>query len=564
MTLNNNEAISPNGATIIKFPKQTLWRKRRRGTPSPTLTPTAYSGGPLEGGNQNYATYNTNNNNSNSNMNGNGNGSVYGSTDDQVNSNQQGQQYSQLSQDDIHFGSVTLYSEMLLFGVILWIFYLLLPKGLRQFMCNAYPKRYAKSKPGREIPLHLLKFNHITQRESPRRVMRQYHRGGTPSEFSTRTDNTGSGAASNGTNHFGQQSTIHQRRGTFDIHSAGSPMSMDHRIDSGVTSGRQSLRPVGSREGSSVYSQQSPAVSNSSSTGTWDHRTAFERMSTPNANTPRYNGAITPFQVHDPDEGMIDFFTPTNPTVRPPPSLIELESLASFSQASPIPTKDGTPDPSPLHPNESTNHRVPSHMVLSSTLTSLREPGIRLNAHGTQCEPRRIWIQLEVHRELLEWRTENRSDPKEHTITGQETYTLGPKHTIPLHDIIYVDVGKTTSALQLLAEDAISSDVSFSILTKNGSLDLNAGNKLERDALISCFCLVLDTIHLDNSNEKSWRALHVQGSSVSQSTEDRSSNYQGSSSHGYYTSSSATSPTESDVFAGIDGTSNVTSAYEEV
>jgi len=565
MTSNTNEATPLEGATIIRFPKQTLWRKRRRSTPSPIFSSTASNGGgpPLER-DQSYATHNYNTNNSNSNANTNGSG--YGNTDDQVNSNQQGQQYSQLSQDDIHFGSVTLYSEMLLLGVILWLIYLMLPRGLRQFMCNAYPKRYAKSKHGREIPLHLLKFNHVTQRESPRRVMRQYHRGGTPSELSARADSTGSGTVSNASNYLGHRSTmaIHQRRGTFETHSTAMPM--EQRIDSGVTSSRQGLRPVGSSEASSGYSQHSPAVSNTSSVGTWDPRRAFERLPTSKANTARQNGVITPFQVHNPDEGMIDFFTPAKKSILPPPSLIELESLASFSQASPIPTKDGPADPSPLHPNESTNHRVPSHMVLSSTLTSLREPGIRLNAHGTQCEPRRIWIQLEVHRELLEWRTENRSDPKEQTSTGQVTYTLGPKHKIPLQDIIYVDVGKTTSALQLLAENEISSEVSFSILTKNGSLDLNAGNKLERDALISCFCLVLDTIHLDNSDGTSWRNLHVQGTIASQSTEDKSSNYQyqGSSSHGYYTGSSAASPPESDVFEGVDAMSDVPSAFEEV
>jgi len=542
------------------------------------------------------------NNSGNGSNNMNGNGAVYsnGNTDDQVNANansnsNQEQQYSQLSQNDIQFSSVTLYSEMLLLGVFLWILYLILPKGLRQYMCNSYPKRYAKSKPGREVPMHLLQFNNIAKRDSPRRVMRQYHHhrgGGAPSELSMRSSSTVTGIGA---------------KRNVNMYSNSAAMDMDQRIDSGVTSGRQSLGSIHSNtnnngSNSSVYSHQSPAVSNTSSTGTWDPHTgmhrAFERFPTTNQHG---NGAITPFRVHDPDDKdeLIDFFTPGKALVRrvhPPPSLIELESLASFSQASPMPSsKGGGPvDPSPVHPNDSTNHRVPSHMVLSSTLTSLREPGIRLHAHGTQCEPRRIWIQLDVHKEMLEWRTENRSDPKESNENSngnnftqarsvQETYTLGPKHMIALQDIIYVDVGKTTSALQLLGEDEISCDVCFSVLTKSGSLDLNAGNKLERDALISCLCLILDTIHLDtgngngNADGKSWRDLHIQqGSSISQSTEGTSSYYQesgsgvnsgngnGNASNGYRTGSSAASPSDSDVFAGIDAMTDVSTAFEEV
>jgi hypothetical protein len=132
---------------------------------------------------------------------------------------------------------------------------------------------------------------------------------------------------------------------------------------------------------------------------------------------------------------------------------------------------------------------------------------------------------LEVYKEVIEWRTENKS--KSGT---QSSVLLGSKHTIPLKDIIYVDVGKTTAALQLLAEEDIPSDVCFSILTKNGSLDLNAGNKLERDALISCLCLILDTIYLDNQEGPCWRDLYTAESSVASDTtsmysESKSTNY---------------------------------------
>jgi hypothetical protein len=278
---------------------------------------------------------------------------------------------------------------------------------------------------------------------------------------------------------------------------------LQNRMESGIVAGRRDLLPAGSSDANSgPLSEVSPVASHASSTGTWDPRAnrAFEGF------TAKSTGLISPFQRDDKEE-VIHFFTPSKPL--PPPSLIDLESLASFSMASPLPIEERHSEPSPVHPNSRSDHRVPSQMVLSSTLTSLREPGIRLFAHGTQCEPRRIWIQLEVYKELIEWRTESKSK------TGDKTaVVLGSKHTISLKDVIYVDVGKTTAALQLLSEDEVSSDLCFSILTKNGSLDLNAGNKLERDALISCFCLILDTIYLDHPDGLCWRDLYTADSSV--------------------------------------------------
>ena len=43
----------------------------------------------------------------------------------------------------------------------------------------------------------------------------------------------------------------------------------------------------------------------------------------------------------------------------------------------------------------------------------------------------------------------------------------------------------------------------FSLLTQNGSLDLQANSKLERDALVSCFSMILDDVHTED-----WRALY--------------------------------------------------------
>lgn len=74
---------------------------------------------------------------------------------------------------------------------------------------------------------------------------------------------------------------------------------------------------------------------------------------------------------------------------------------------------------------------------------------------------------------------------------------MGPIHEIPLFDILYVDVGKTTAALKRLEETVIPEDVCLSLLTNGGSLDLVAGDLEERDSLVSCFCWILDGLRLD-------------------------------------------------------------------
>jgi len=73
---------------------------------------------------------------------------------------------------------------------------------------------------------------------------------------------------------------------------------------------------------------------------------------------------------------------------------------------------------------------------------------------------------------------------------------MGPLHEIDLCDILYVDVGKTTAALRLLEDSVVEDNLCFSLLTKDGSLDLQTENWLERDALVSCFCWILDTVYL--------------------------------------------------------------------
>jgi hypothetical protein len=72
-----------------------------------------------------------------------------------------------------------------------------------------------------------------------------------------------------------------------------------------------------------------------------------------------------------------------------------------------------------------------------------------------------------------------------------------------LSHIMYVDVGKQTTALRRVENASVSDALCFSLLTKEGSLDLEANSPRERDALVSCFSLVLDEVHAQN-----WRDIY--------------------------------------------------------
>lgn len=374
------------------------------------------------------------------------------------------------------------YSSLLLGSLVFWIFYLLLPKGFRRHMFNAYPRRHLKSSANTEIL--------VLGRHSPRQEMRK---------------------------------AIEKRRKTIGLSpsfdsSYSKGVQLANRQDSGIAEARLALAPSGS---SGVNSDASPA----SGTGTWglhdrsfglSHRMQNDRID-----------AFSPFRVRNGDEEegeeTIDFLSSTKA-----PSLVDIESLATFSSATPSIVKNGMhmDHPSPFHPDTTCSHKVPSEMVLSSTLTSLREPGIRLFAHGTQCMPRRIWIQLNVHQEVIEWRTE---DPNKNNSNGVR---LGPKHYIPLSDVLFVDVGKTTAALRMLSEQEVRSDFCLSLLTRNGSLDLRAGSKLERDSLVSCFCLILDTLFKSNPHGRNWRNLNDNMGEKSSNERDGSVNGDASSTSG--------------------------------
>mmetsp|Transcript_1241 Transcript_1241/g.2844 ORF Transcript_1241/g.2844 Transcript_1241/m.2844 type:complete len:444 (-) Transcript_1241:85-1416(-) len=157
--------------------------------------------------------------------------------------------------------------------------------------------------------------------------------------------------------------------------------------------------------------------------------------------------------------------------------------------------------PSPEHP---ALKKIPPNKIIAETMARLQGRGIRLVAHGVHCDPKRVWIRLQEEQTgepSVTWQTEfPRRVPDQN---GNVSIVLmrGSLHSIALKNILYIDVGKKTHALALAK--GVSETMCLSLLTQNGSLDLQANSKLERDSLVSCFSMILDDIH-----EEDWRALY--------------------------------------------------------
>jgi len=128
-------------------------------------------------------------------------------------------------------------------------------------------------------------------------------------------------------------------------------------------------------------------------------------------------------------------------------------------------------------------------------MQQLRDPGVLIIAHGSRGKPKTVRLQLTES--AITWRTETRKK-------GLEVKPkMGKLHQVPLSHIMYVDVGKQTTALRRVENASVSEALCFSLLTKEGSLDLEANSPRERDALVSCFSLVLDEVHAQN-----WRDIY--------------------------------------------------------
>ena len=134
-------------------------------------------------------------------------------------------------------------------------------------------------------------------------------------------------------------------------------------------------------------------------------------------------------------------------------------------------------------------------IVVSAAMQQLRDPGVLIVAHGSRGKPKTV--RLVLTETAITWRTEMR---KKTSAPGSgKELKLGKLHQVPLSHIMYVDIGKQTTALRRVENASVSESLCFSLLTKEGSLDLEANSPRERDALVQCFSLVLDEVHAQES-----------------------------------------------------------------
>ncbi|EED95567.1 predicted protein [Thalassiosira pseudonana CCMP1335] len=168
-----------------------------------------------------------------------------------------------------------------------------------------------------------------------------------------------------------------------------------------------------------------------------------------------------------------------------------------------------------ISPNNNNNSTSNEDIVVSAAMQQLRDPGVLIVAHGSRGKPKTV--RLVLTESAITWRTEMRK--KSATSTGGKELKLGKLHQVPLSHIMYVDIGKQTTALRRVENAAVAEALCFSLLTKEGSLDLEANSPRERDALVQCFSLVLDEVHAQN-----WRDIYRGPSSDMPSSFDEGDN----------------------------------------
>lgn len=160
--------------------------------------------------------------------------------------------------------------------------------------------------------------------------------------------------------------------------------------------------------------------------------------------------------------------------------------------------------PSPKHPGIK---NTPPQSINEETMKFLEGTGIRLLAHGIHCEPRKVWLSMDE--QSIIWQSEFQKDVPDHTGRISLVPVRGSLHRIDWNSIEFIDVGKRTDALKQ-AQNTVLDHMCFSLLTPDGSLDLQASSQLERDTLVSCIGMKLDEYkgRFDDSDED-WRAMYA-------------------------------------------------------
>jgi hypothetical protein len=221
------------------------------------------------------------------------------------------------------------------------------------------------------------------------------------------------------------------------------------------------------------------SVTESSTTMNTNHRELSAQGIGTNGNFGSNRFVHQSHQLHEtlPEEEVVDFTSPQQTT--------SIYRNRQYTMNTPsIPTQQNTPF-------SSSASTFNDEIAISTTMQQLRDTGVKIIAHGSKGKPKAVRLLLTEN--AIEWRTES----------SKKKNKVGKTHQVPLSHIMYVDVGKQTTALRRVENASIAENVCLSLLTRDGSLDLEASSAQERDALVNCFSLVLDEVHAKN-----WRDVY--------------------------------------------------------
>jgi hypothetical protein len=164
------------------------------------------------------------------------------------------------------------------------------------------------------------------------------------------------------------------------------------------------------------------------------------------------------------------------------------ENASSLPKYRDNPLRNRKHPSSPKHPAIS---NTPPQSINVETMKHLQSSGIRMMAHGVHCEPRKIWISIDD--QSIIWQSEFLKGIPDNNGKRSLVAVRGSLHRIDWQSIEYIDVGKRTDALKQAT--AVADHLCFSLLTPDGSLDLQTNSQLERDTLVSCLGVKLDEVH---------------------------------------------------------------------
>lgn len=323
-----------------------------------------------------------------------------------------------------------------------WLLYLFIPRGYRFTYFGSFPKRYAWSSRFKRRRRQLQQQGYVT------------------------------------TNHH-----HHNVAGS----TVGSLISMDETINTHGTNNMNAGIGTGTGTGTGIhYRGDSSGQSVASTAMSFHSNNSINNNNSSNNN----NNTTRPEPIHPPkvpEDEIIDFTSPTtqNAMQQGKKTLhTHLSSNNSLSAQQPPPSN--TPFSS-----AASAFTFNDEIAISTTMQQLREGGVKIIAHGSKGKPKTVRLLLTEN--SITWRTES----------SKKKNKIGKEHNVPLTHIMYVDVGKQTTALRRVENASIADNVCLSLLTKDGSLDLEASSSQERDALVNCFSLVLDEIHAQN-----WRDVY--------------------------------------------------------